>query len=66
MGEPTITYTRRPDATQEAELGALARVYAFVIENAQKKGRNPDSEASGPDAHRDSHERKAVPSGPSL
>jgi hypothetical protein len=31
-GRPRIVYTPRPDATPEAELAALATVYAFVMQ----------------------------------
>jgi hypothetical protein len=36
MSNPAIAYTQRPDATPEAELGALAAVYRFVIDRANR------------------------------
>ena len=65
MGSPRISYSARPDATETTELAALAAIYRLLIDSANERGRNPDSEASGREAHRDSHDRKAVPSGPS-
>ena len=31
MGKPSLVYTTRPGATQEAELSALAAVYRFLV-----------------------------------
>ncbi len=54
ISETAITFTPRPDATPEAELGALAAVYKFVLFDSQaSKGgpddltRNPTTEAEG-------------------
>ncbi len=42
MADPTITYSRRQDASQEAEIAALAGVYRLIIDSAKKRGRLPD------------------------
>jgi hypothetical protein len=31
VDSPTVSYAPRPDATQEAELNALAAIYAFLL-----------------------------------
>ena len=50
MKAPThIHYAQRPDATPEAELGALASVYRFVLDCHEKKEAAP---ASGPEVAR--------------
>ncbi len=39
MGEPAVTYSPRPDTTQEGELNALAAVYRFILDcRARKEG----------------------------
>jgi hypothetical protein len=44
MKAPThIHYAQRPDATPEAELGALASVYRFVLDCHEKKEAAPES-----------------------
>jgi hypothetical protein len=53
-------YSPRPEATPEAELTALANVYAFVLDSAKNRGRLPDK--SGPDDVRkdqDAHTARA-------
>ncbi len=42
MADPTITYSMRPDASQEAELSALAAVYRFVLDSRRMKKAAPD------------------------
>jgi hypothetical protein len=37
MDRPRLVYVPREDATPEAELAALAAVYQFVIECAQRR-----------------------------
>jgi hypothetical protein len=37
VSAPRITYVPRPDATQEAELNALASVYRFILDSSAKK-----------------------------
>ena len=37
MDKPSITYAPRPDATPEAEIGALANVYRYVLDCRAKK-----------------------------
>jgi hypothetical protein len=37
VSAPRITYVPRPDATQEAELNALASVYRFILDCRAKK-----------------------------
>ena len=41
MGEPAVTYSPRPDTTQEGELNALAAVYRFDRECRERKGGGP-------------------------
>jgi hypothetical protein len=57
-----IHYTQRPDATPEAELGALASVYRFVLDCHAKKEAAPESR---PDAAKeirnDSRHLKSTP-----
>jgi hypothetical protein len=36
VDNPRVTYTPRPDATPEGELNALASIYRFVLDSAQK------------------------------
>jgi hypothetical protein len=44
-GDSRVTYTPRPGTTPEAELAALAAVYAFVIQaHEQKKAAAPANE----------------------
>ena len=47
MSSPRMTYTRRPDATPEGELDALAVVYRFILDCRAKKVGRPTT--SGPD-----------------
>jgi hypothetical protein len=42
-----VIYRVRPDATPGAEISALANVYRFILNSAQKRGRLLDK--SGPD-----------------
>jgi hypothetical protein len=37
MNEAPITYVTRPDATPEAELGALRSVYAFILQKHRER-----------------------------
>ncbi len=39
MDKPAITYTPRPDVGDEAEISALANVYAFVLQKHQERQR---------------------------
>ncbi len=50
MADPTITYSRRQDASQEAEISALAGVYRLIIDSAKKEGSRPGApdDAKGP------------------
>ena len=47
MPDSGVYYSPRPEATPEAELSALANVYAFVLDSAKNRGRLSDK--SGPD-----------------
>ena len=47
MHKPFVTYARRPNATPEAEISALAACYRIVLDSAKKRGRFLDK--SGPD-----------------
>jgi hypothetical protein len=48
-----IHYTQRPDATPEAELGALASVYRFVLDCHAKKEAAPESRPEDPERRSD-------------
>ncbi len=54
MADPTITYSRRQDASQEAELSALAAVYRFILDSRKQKEAAPESR---PDAGKEINER---------
>jgi len=41
MSNSPISYTPRPEATQEAEISALAAAYRFVLDTAMKEGFRP-------------------------
>jgi hypothetical protein len=44
MDSARIAYSQRPDATPEAEAGALANVYKFVLDShARKEATRPGS-----------------------
>jgi hypothetical protein len=43
MNSPHITYTRRSDATSEAEVAALGAIYKFVLDCHAKKEAAPES-----------------------
>jgi hypothetical protein len=63
VDRPTITYARRPDATPEAELTALAVVYRIVL--GAKKEAAPESrpdDAEGPKNDRTATEILPKPS----
>ena len=48
MSDPVITYAPRPDATAEAEIGALANVYKFLMDcRARKEATRPGSPDDG-------------------
>ncbi len=40
-GKPSIAYTPRPDATPEAELDALAKIYKFALFDSQARRGDP-------------------------
>jgi hypothetical protein len=52
VSAPRITYVPRPDATQEAELNALASVYRFVLDSSAKKNAVGVTSTNGDDAER--------------
>ena len=52
MSAPRITYVPRPDATQEAELHALASVYRFILDSRAKKNAAGVTSTNGDDAER--------------
>jgi hypothetical protein len=54
VADPTITYSRRQDASQEAELSALAAVYRFILGSHKEKEAAPESR---PDAGKEINER---------
>jgi hypothetical protein len=43
MSNPGISYTPRANTTSEAEIGALANVYKFVLDCRAKKEAAPES-----------------------
>jgi hypothetical protein len=43
MNSTHITYTRRSDATSEAEVAALGAIYKFVLDCHAKKEAAPES-----------------------
>jgi len=43
MNSARIAYSQRPDATPEAEAGALAKVYMFVLDCHARKEAAPKS-----------------------
>ena len=51
MRKPAVVYTPRPGATQEAELSALAAIYAYLL-NKKAAEQAPKSNSSD-----DDHER---------
>ena len=51
--EVQISYTPRPDATQEAELNALASVYKFVLDRRAMKEAAPESRPDDPERRSD-------------
>ncbi len=53
MADPTITYSRRQDASQEAELSALAAVYRFILDSRKQKEAAPESRPE--DERKDQH-----------
>jgi hypothetical protein len=55
MSSPRISYATRPDATPEAELGALAAVFRFVLDCHAKKEAAPENRPE--DARKDQDAR---------
>jgi hypothetical protein len=53
MNSTHITYTRRSDATSEAEVAALGAIYKFVLDCHAKKEAAPESRPD--DARKDQH-----------
>jgi hypothetical protein len=51
VSAPRITYVPRPDATQEAELNALASVYRFILDSSAKKNAAGVTSTNGDDAN---------------
>ena len=51
-GDLRVTYKSRPDATPAGELAALAAVYRFIIERAQRD-KTAETERNGEDAGRE-------------
>jgi hypothetical protein len=50
VSAPRITYVPRPDATQEAELNALASVYRFILDSSAKENAAGVTSTNGDDA----------------
>jgi hypothetical protein len=57
VSAPRITYVPRPDATQEAELNALASVYRFILNCRAKKNAAGVTNTNGGDAKGSQHDR---------
>jgi hypothetical protein len=57
VSAPRITYVPRPDATQEAELNALASVYRFILDSSAKKNAAGVTSTNGDDAKGFQHDR---------
>jgi hypothetical protein len=57
VSAPRITYVPRPDATQEAELNALASVYRFILDSSAKKNAAGVTSTNGDDAKGSQHDR---------
>jgi hypothetical protein len=57
MSSPHITYTPRTDATPEVEISALANVYRFVLDRANKNAAGVSS-TNGDDAMKGSLEHE--------
>ena len=53
MSASRIVYVPRPDATQEAELNALASVYSFILDSRATKNAAGVTSTNGDDAERD-------------
>jgi hypothetical protein len=49
VNRPSISYAQRPDATPETEISALAAVYKFVLDSANKNAAGMTS-TNGDDA----------------
>jgi hypothetical protein len=47
---PTVSYTPRTGATQEAELNVLASVYRFILDSRAKKNAAGVTSTNGDDA----------------
>jgi hypothetical protein len=52
VSAPRISYIPHPDATQEAELNALASVYRFILNCRAKKNAAGVTSTNGNDAER--------------
>ena len=52
MSNPRIAYAPRPDATPEGELNALASIYRFVLDSAQKNAAGRTSTNGGDEKER--------------
>jgi hypothetical protein len=57
VSAPRITYVPRPDATQEAELNALASVYRFILDSSAKENAAGVTSTNGDDAKGSQHDR---------
>ena len=57
MDSPTVSYASRPDATQEAELNALASVYRFILNCRAKENTAGVTSTNGDDAKGSQHDR---------
>ena len=56
MSAPRVTYVPRPNATQEAQLNALACVYRFIVDCRAKNAAGVTS-TDGDDAKGSKHDR---------
>jgi hypothetical protein len=57
VSAPRISYIPHPDATQEAELNALASVYRFILNCCAKQNAAGVTTTDGDDAKGSQHDR---------
>ena len=57
MSAPRFTYLPRPNATQEAQLNALASIYRFILDCRAKNNAVGVTSTNGDDAKGSKHDR---------
>ena len=53
VSDPRISYIPRPDATEEAELNALASVYRFILDSSANENAAGVTSTNGDEVERD-------------